>query len=313
MAAGYVWWALHTPLSITADAVVHVPRGASIVSAIDSIDVRVTLPSASLIKIAARLTARISGKGLQAGWYTFHPGDTQLDVLRTLFTGDRRNVVRVTIPEGLTYREMAAIFKRTLDVDPAAFIAWCENDSITESYAPGAQTMEGYLMPDTYDMFWREDPAVIGMRMADEFRKRHNDSMPTRDEVILASIVQAEAADVDEMPRIAGVYANRLKRGMKLEADPTVQYGLGMKDRVLYRHLNDPHTYNTYQHAGLPPGPINNPGMAAIAAARHPEQHRFLFFVAKGDGSGRHTFASTGADHLKNVQDYRRRRATPQH
>jgi UPF0755 protein len=308
MGVGYVWWALHQPLPISADAIVQVPRGASIISAIDTIDARVSLPSPSLIRIAARLVARVSGKGLQAGWYTFHAGDTQLDVLRTLFNGDRRNVVRVTIPEGLTYREMAAVFARTLDVDTAAFIAWCENDSITESYAPGAQTMEGYLMPDTYDMFWREDPAVIGMRLAEEFRRRHKDSIPSHEEVILASIVQAEAVHVDEMPRIAGVYANRIKRGMKLEADPTVQYGLGMKDRLLYRHLNDRNAYNTYQHPGLPPGPINNPGLAAIAAARHPERHTFLFFVAAGDGSGRHVFAVSGSQHMKNVAEYRRRR-----
>lgn len=310
VASMVVWFLLDRPLSISTETMVHVPRKASIVSAIDSVNAKVNLATPWLIKLAARITARLSGKGLQSGWYTFNEGDTQLDVLRTLFTGDRRNTVRVTLPEGLTYREMARILSRTVDMDSTRFIAWCENDSVTSIYAPGASTMEGYLMPETYEFFWRDDADEIATRLADEFRRTHKSAMPSRDEVILASIVQAEAADVDEMPRIAGVYVNRLKRGMKLEADPTVQYGLGMKDRVLYRHLNDRHAYNTYQHAGLPPGPINNPGTAAINAARSPERHNYLFFVARGDGSGTHVFATNGADHMKNVASYRRKRAS---
>lgn len=304
-----VWYALDRPLPISEETLVHIPRRSSIVAAIESVDRKVNLSTPWLVKIAARITSRLSGKGLQSGWYTFGSGDTQFDVLRTLFTGDRRNTVRVTLPEGLTYREMARVLARSVDIDTARFVAWCEDDSVTSIYAPGAPSMEGYLMPETYEFFWRDDADVIATRLAEEFRRRYKNVMPSRDEVILASIVQAEAANVSEMPRIAGVYVNRLQRGMKLEADPTVQYGLGIKDRVLYRHLNDRHAYNTYQHAGLPPGPINNPGTAAIEAARAPERHNYLFFVARGDGSGTHVFASNGADHVKNVAAYRKRRA----
>jgi UPF0755 protein len=126
------------------------------------------------------------------------------------------------------------------------------------------------------------------------------------DLLTLASIVQTEAAQVDEMPRIAGVYSNRLDRGMKLEADPTVQYALGAKRRLRYRDLDVSSAYNTYAHAGLPPGPIANVGLDAIKASLEPEQHNFMFFVA--DGTGRHRFATTGAQHLRNVALYRAER-----
>ena len=120
-----------------------------------------------------------------------------------------------------------------------------------------------------------------------------------------ASIVQAETGAIEEMPRIAGVYANRLTRGMRLEADPTVQYGLGIKRRLLYRDLDKPHAYNTYVHSGLPPGPINCPGREALVATLNPESHNYIFFVARGDGSGMHNFAITGAEHALNVKRYR--------
>ncbi len=164
-------------------------------------------------------------------------------------------------------------------------------------------------MPDTYDFFWRMEAADVGDRLAREWIQRHQDSTPTYNEVILASIVQAEAASVGEMPRIAGVYQNRLKRGMTLSADPTVQYGLGDRRRLYYRDLAIDTPWNTYLHTGLPPTPINNPGMAAVDAARHPEVHNYLYFVARGDSSGTHRFATSDRAHAENVRAYRRARA----
>jgi UPF0755 protein len=240
------------------------------------------------------------------------PGDSQWDVVLGVFSGKRRPHERVTIPEGLTYREIARVLARKAEIDSAAFVAWCEEDSVIQRFAPGAPSMEGYLMPETYDILWRDDAASVATMMAVQAQHTWTSLGSPEDRhraLTLASIVQSEAASVPEMPRIAGVYANRLRIGMRLEADPTVQYAIGAKRRVLYRDLAASHAYNTYIHVGLPPGPISNPGKAAMQAALLPERHAFLFFVAKGDGSGTHYFSTNGAQHIKNVAMYRRERS----
>lgn len=317
VAMGAVWWALSRPIDVHGDGAVKVSRGSSVSAAVTAVHRSCPLPTPTLVSWSARLVARLTGRSVQSGWYRFSSGDTQLDVLRSLFSGHRRPTIRVTVPEGLTYREIASLMARTLRADSASFVRWCESDSVVTRYGAQAGSMEGYLMPDTYAFFWREDADIIGTRLAERFAGVWRDkcegllaaSGRQKHEILtLASIVQTEAANVAEMPRIAGVYANRLSRGMRLEADPTVQYALGAKRRVLYRHLDEASPYNTYVHQGLPPGPIANVGTDAIVAAMQPEQHDYVFFVARGDGSGLHNFARTGAEHARNVRLYRARR-----
>lgn len=297
----------------TEECTVFIPRHASVVASIDSVHRVCSLPTPLIVSIVARTMARLDDRTVQAGWYKFPPQTTQWDVLIGLFSGSRRPALRVTIPEGLTYREIAGLLSRRLEVDSTAFTQWCEDPSVITLYVPvsgqNPVSMEGFLMPDTYDLFWRMSASDVGDRLAREWRKRHRDSMPSYEDVILASIVQAEAANVQEMPRIAGVYHNRLRQGMNLAADPTVQYGLGDRRRLTYRDLATDTPWNTYRRAGLPPTPINNPGMDAVRAAQHPERHTFLFFVARGDASGNHRFASTGQQHMENVRAYRSARA----
>ncbi len=303
--------ALALPAKLDVPTTVFIARGTSLAAAVDSVDRHVPLPTPLIAKIALRVMARITQRTVQAGWYVLQPGDSQWDVIVGVLSGQRRPHVRVTIPEGLTYREIARILYRKAEIDTAAFVAWCEEDSVIQRYAQGAPSMEGYLMPETYDILWRDEASHVAMLMARQAQRVWGSLNAPDDRhrtLTLASIVQAEAASIPEMPRIAGVYTNRLDRGMRLEADPTVQYGLGMKRRVRYRDLNEAHSYNTYVHTGLPPGPISNPGKAAMQAALAPEQHRFLFFVARGDGTGKHRFSITGAEHIANVALYRRER-----
>ncbi len=287
----------------------YIARGTSTAGAIDSIAASASITSPFLIKLATRITARVTGRSVHVGWYVFAPGQTSWDIVQSLLSGRGRPTVRVTIPEGLTYRECASLLQTRAEVDSAGFVQWCENDSVVALYAPNAPSMEGYLMPDTYDVLWRESPADVGSKLASYarsmWRSLYGAPENRHTTLTLASIVQAEAAQVDEMPTIAGVYANRLRRGLKLEADPTVQYGIGWKKRVLYRHLADVSPYNTYVHHGLPPGPICNPSKKAVEAALRPENHTFIFFVARGDGSGRHRFASNASEHIQNVRRYR--------
>lgn len=311
------WLLLLRPVDLSRNHSAKINSGSSVVAAVATIDAQCPLPNPSLVSLAARVTARLTGRGVQRGWYRFNDGDTQLDVLKALFGSHRRPSIRVTLPEGLTYREIAAILSRSIEADSAAFVAWCESDTVLRTYGAAGRSMEGYLMPDTYTFYWRDDVHVIGDRLATEFQERWAqhcegilaESGRTKHDVItLASIVQAEAAQTEEMPRIAGVYANRLARNMRLEADPTVQYGRGERSRVLYKHLEHQSLYNTYQVFGLPPGPICNAGLDALRAALQPEEHSYLFFVARGDGTGGHYFAETGAEHVTNVRRYRARR-----
>lgn len=309
-ATGIVW-ALQRPLPINGECVVHIARKTTIAGAVDSIDAQCTLPTPALVRMTARLLARVTQRPVHHGWYVFTSNDSQWDVVMALLSGRRRPAIRVTIPEGLTYREIAGILQRKAEIDSSAFVSWCEQDSVVAKYTDDAPSMEGYLMPDTYDVLWRDDPQAIGDRLAERARSiwtEMNVQDSRKERLTLASIVQAEAANVTEMPAIAGVYTNRLTRGMRLEADPTVQYGIGVKRRVLYRDLDDSHAYNTYLHTGLPPGPIGNPGTDAIKAALDPAKHQYLYFVARGDGSGLHRFARTGAEHMENVRLYRKAR-----
>jgi UPF0755 protein len=181
---------------------------------------------------------------------------------------------------------------------------------------PGGASLEGFLFPNTYQLPAAVTPTLLRDTLLDQFVVRVGTDMPSQAAeqgltlyqlVTLASIVQREAVRVDEMPLIAGVYRNRLRIGMKLDADPTVQYGIGFRGGSWWPQItiDDYSTalspYNTYLNNGLPPGPIASPGIAAINAALTPQPSEFFYFRARCDGSGYHTFAATFQEHLANA------------
>lgn len=303
---------MRAPLSISTRTDVFVAKGATMTTAIDSIHRRCVLPTPRIMRFVASAVARLTSRHLQSGWYTFTEGATQWDVLVSLFSKRTRPTIRVTIPEGFRLAEIAQLLQRKIECDSAAFM-----NSANADAGPSSESLEGYLKPDTYDFFWRDSEDDIVDRLSDAFDAQwkqkcepmmDSSALSKHDVIILASIVQAEAVVDDEMPRIAGVYLNRLRKAMPLAADPTVQYGLGDRTRVLLTDLHTNTPYNTYMHAGLPPGPINCPGLPALLAAIRPERHSYLFFVARGDGSGRHYFSSTAAQHVARVNQYRHAR-----
>jgi peptidoglycan lytic transglycosylase G len=250
------------------------------------------------------LSAWIDGAqhGLRAGEYAFGPGVSMKGVLDILREG--RTVVRkVTLAEGLTSREMMALLEQADGLKG-------EIDEVPP---------DGSLLPDTYH-YSRNDErdAIIGRMtkamdvvLADLWETRSNDlPISTPDEaVILASIVEKETAVPSERARVAAVFVNRLRKGMRLESDPTVVYGLtggaGALGRKLFRgDLKKDHPYNTYRIKGLPPGPICNPGRDALAAVMNPLQTDEFYFVA--DGTGGHVFARTLDEHNRNVSNWRK-------
>ncbi|MGH7724641.1 MAG: endolytic transglycosylase MltG [Candidatus Eiseniibacteriota bacterium] len=280
------------------------------------------LVQAELLKspFAFSILARLTGtdRKLKAGQYAFHRGDSVLAILTGLVRGMGGQDL-LTVPEGRTARDIADLLFERLGTDPELFLAAVADSALRAEFnAPGA-TLEGYLFPDTYAFLPTTSPTVIVRTMAGKARRVLDEELArggpialelTPHEILtLASIVEAEAMVAAERPRIAAVYLNRLRRGMLLQADPTVAYALGgHRMRIYYSDLRVQSPYNTYLHPGLPPGPIGNPGRSSLQAVLNPTPgSRELFFVARGNGT--HIFTETGEAHLKAVAQVRASRA----
>ena len=255
----------------------------------------------------------ISGRSrsLRAGEYRFDAPLHALDVIDKVARGDvyRR---RLTFREGLTIAEMAQVFEERGFGNAAEFRKAGENAALIQDLDPGARDLEGYLFPETYALPRGTTAAAVVGQMVDGFKNaltpeiRSNAAaagLSVRQLVTLASLVEKETAAPAERPLVAAVYANRMKIGMGMQADPTVIFALqkaGKYDGNLRRDdLQFDSPYNTYRYAGLPPGPIAAPGKASLAAAAKPADVDYLYFVSKNDGT--HVFASTLAEHNRNV------------
>ena len=249
---------------------------------------------------------------IKAGQYAFKPGTTVPAILRALARG-MSGMDLVTIPEGLTTREISAILSVRLGAPVAAFDSLAHERAFLDSLGITAPSIEGYLAPDSYEFLPGTAPEVAFRTMVQRTQSilldasAGRDSLPLglslRQVLTLASIVESEAQRPEERARIARVYLNRLELGMRLQADPTVAYGEGRvpRSRLYLRDLVHPSPYNTYLHDGLPPGPICNPGRSSIEATLNPtEGLKNLYFVARGDG--RHLFSNTYSEHLANIQ-----------
>lgn len=304
---------LNQPLEIRMS--VMIPRsstGASIVT--DSIRAHAGNRHAWVTSALVSVGLKITSRKVLPGWYHIAQDASALDIAKMIVFGRREPLVKVTIPEGFTIERIARRLSVRAGIDSADFLSWCQADSVLRRFGVHAPSMEGFLMPDTYFMIRGDNAGYVGELMAAQAQRVWS-GLPGIDSLAdwttrlrlatLASIVQLEAAVNDEMPTIAGVYTNRLRLGMLLQADPTVQYLTG-RDRITGSELRDAsNRYNTYVYKGLPPGPIGNPGQRALQAACQPESHEWIFFVARGDTSRRHRFARTLAEHNANVRLYR--------
>jgi UPF0755 protein len=254
-----------------------------------------------------------AARRLKAGEYRFDQPMTPQAVIEKIARGDVY-LVSVTFPEGLTTRDMAAIFEGRGLGRAADFIAAARDASHVRDLDPEAPTLEGYLFPETYRLPRRATANALVAMMVKRFRQvfapLESDALAhglnARRAVTLASLVEKETAKPEERPLVAAVYANRLKLGMGLQCDPTVIYALQQAGRytgnLTRADLSFDSPYNTYRHAGLPPGPIASPGRTSLEAAAHPAEVDYLYFVSRNDGS--HVFARDLATHNRNVQRY---------
>lgn len=251
---------------------------------------------------------------LQAGEYRFASPASVWTVFDRIVRGDVF-YYEVTIPEGSNMFDVAQILDKLGFIKGPDFLKIARSPKPIADLSPQAPSLEGYLFPSTYRLTRRATAAQVARMMTDLFRRRWQELKRPADLdvnriVTLASIVEKETGIASDRPRVASVYANRLRLGMTLDCDPTTIYAALLENRyrgVIHRSdLDNTSPYNTYRHAGLPPGPIANPGAASLQAALQPAQTDFLYFVAKPDGSGQHWFSRTLAEHSRHVQEYRR-------
>ncbi|HEX6941017.1 MAG TPA: endolytic transglycosylase MltG [Longimicrobiales bacterium] len=295
---------------------VRVPSGATFSQVADSLESKGILRAPTLFRVYARITG--ADRNIKPGTYGFRRGTGWKRVLDDLHAG-RVLTMRFVIPEGWDLRKIAPRLAVLTSLPEDSVLAALLDPAAAARFGVPGPTLEGYLYPATY-IFPVDRPLdSILARLTGEYKKRWTPArqaradsigMTEREVVTLASIVEKEAKVREEMPLIAAVYHNRLRIGYPLQADPTVQYALGEhQTRLLYDHINSvaDNPYNTYHHAGLPPGPIASPSEQALDAALYPADVKYLYFVARPDG--RHVFTRSLAEHNRAKAAVRRGRS----
>jgi UPF0755 protein len=293
---------------------VNIPPGASLGAAADSLARAGVLSSPRLFRLYAAL--RGHGGDIKPGTYALQRHMPWDEIVDDLVQG-RGILHTITVPEGYALAQILPALARTLRVPPDSVAAAVRDTSLLHRLAVPTPTLEGYLFPDTYTFTdgttARAAVAAMVRRFEQVWQPEWDDALRARgltrhEGVTLASIVEKEAKVPEERPMIAGVYLNRLRARMLLQADPTVQYALGQHtSRVLYKDLRIDSPYNTYRYRGLPPGPIASPGEASLEATVHPAVVAYLYFVAHPDGH--HEFHADFAGHTRAREAVRREAA----
>jgi UPF0755 protein len=296
----------------TKPVIIDIPKGATLSQIIDSLYERKVIPSKTNMKIASYIYG--ADKKIKAGRY-YIPSDLNYFRLIDLLTGKLNNgQIPVTIPEGIWQFDLASILKEKLGIDSSRVVELSRSKSFIYSLGLNTNNLEGYLLPETYYFYPHATAEEVLRRLKNEMdeiftpqvEKRMKELKMNRHQILtLASIIEAESNVFSEYKTISAVYHNRLRRGMALQADPTVQYLIRQRKqkKVFWKDLKIDSKYNTYKHPGLPPGPINNPGKDAIMAALYPDKNNYFYFVA--DGTGGHKYSQSYLEHSENVTRYR--------
>jgi len=307
---GLLWRSLKEPYQGFQEAkILDFPRGTSTGEMAMELETNGVIRSSWLFRILKVLSP---GAALQAGEYKFDKPESTLEVFRKIARGDTF-YYELVVPEGQNMFDIAESI-RELKIFPAErFLQAARDPELIKDLDPLAPSLEGYLFPDTYRVNRQTTAKGLCRTMTSRFRamwQKLNTQADAHQVVTLASLVEREAHNPDERPLVASVFHNRLSIGMKLDCDPTTVYAALLEGRyrgtIHKSDLESESKYNTYAHPGLPPGPIANPGIGSIKAALAPAETEYLYFVAKGDGSGGHTFSQSLAKHLAAVAGYRK-------
>ncbi|MDI6765303.1 MAG: endolytic transglycosylase MltG [Bacteroidota bacterium] len=303
---------LGAPNKFEGDRFIFISKGSTFKKITDSLESAGIIRNRTFFELAGRILGKTTQ--IQIGKYRFRSGLSNSEIVDIIGNGKTIEMITVTIPEGLRATTQAKILSEKLGIDSTIFMKLVKDSGFSRSLGVDAGNLMGYLMPKTYNFYWQTDETDIIKTMVGEFWEMFYESMKKQTQrrgmtinniITMASIIELETAIDSERVIVAGVYYNRLHKRMRLQADPTVQFALGGELRRLkFSDYRVESVYNTYKHYGLPPGPINNPGKASIIAALYPARHKYLFFVATGEGG--HRFTSSYSEHQKAIKDYRR-------
>lgn len=257
-------------------------------------------------------------KDIKPGRYIIKKGSGVFTLFRKLHNGSQ-DPVKITITKFRTKRDLAQYLDKKLEDNAADYLNFMNNNDSLAYLGLTKETILTLIIPNTYELYWNTHPKAFFNKMSKEANKFWNDRRLddlqrigiSKEEVItIASIVEEETNDIKEKPTIASVYINRLNKGMPLGADPTIKYAVGdfSIKRVTLAHINSSASspYNTYKNKGLPPGPICTPSITSIDAVLKGEKTDYLYFCAKADFSGSHSFAATAEEHFSNARKYRK-------
>lgn len=310
LVAGSRWSRLHDSQAISSDSPVHL-----------YLEETTQLPQLNKMLVDSGLVSSeeefqwaadlLGWRNFQKGHYLVDQGFTYDEFLSKLARGIQ-DPVSVTILPGQSKARIAQSVSKSMQFDSLAFHQTLNDSSYLSEHDLQEEDVIGRLYPNTYSVFWTSSPQSFLKRILSEFNKtviqKYQDRFAEVDQSIgevltLASIVEWEAQSEEEEAMISGLYFNRLDRGMRLQADPTVRYAIGEGRRLLYEDYKLDHPYNTYRYSGLPPGPITNPSLSAIEATLYPEEHDYLYMVASPEGS--HAFSKTFDEHKQKSAKWR--------
>jgi UPF0755 protein len=302
------------PIELEETVYIYIEPSTKYDEVVDQIKKQVNLPSEKFFKIISEKMKY--PETIKTGRYAIRDGMTIPEIIRMLRSGNQ-SAVKLTFNNMRTNENLAGRISNQLMLDSVELLNVLKDETKLEVLGFDTNTIAAMFIPNTYEVYWDTSIDNLMNRMKKEYTSFWNESRKDKakeiglspiEVSILASIVEEEATYSDEYSIVAGLYLNRLKRGQRLEADPTIKFALNdfSLRRILYKHLEVESPYNTYRNEGLPPGPIRIPSIKGIDATLSPQDHKYLFMCAKEDLSGRHNFATTHAEHLRNAARYQR-------
>jgi len=306
---------LNKPVGVESDEIYNFKPGTSVSALARDLENKKIISNRMYFSIWARITG--SARKLKAGEYLISPDLNTLQLF-TLMQKGKVRLYSLTLIEGLTFKQMMALVNNSENL--THHLLELDDQQIMQKIGHGGEHPEGRFFPDTYRFpkgmsdvdLLKKAYQEMQNRLATAWQQRDKD-LPLKsayEALTLASIVEKESAIAEERTRIAGVFINRLRKGMRLQTDPTVIYGIGdkYKGNIRFKHLRTDTPYNTYTRKGLPPTPIAMPGQGALDAVSHPDATEYIYFVAMSDKSGRHIFSTTLKDHEHAVDVHQRKR-----
>lgn len=310
----YLYRNIFQPFELSDTVYIYIDEEKEYEEVVKQLDEKASLPSEKIFRMMAEQMNYPNT--VKSGRYAIEDGMTMPDVIRRLRSGNQV-AVNLTFNNIRVRENLAGRLSQQLMIDSLSLLTALNDTVIAQKFGFDHPTFVAMFIPNTYEIYWDTSVDKLLTRMKKEYDQFWNENRKAQAQrvgltplqvSILASIVEEEATYADEYPIVAGLYLNRLERGMRLEADPTVKFAVGdfTLRRILFKHLEIESPYNTYRNSGLPPGLIRVPSIKAIDATLAPQEHRYLFMCAKDDLSGRHNFATTHAEHSRNAAAYQR-------